>query len=154
KPWVFKTTDYGATWTNISSNLPDGGPVYVVKQDLKNPKLLFAGTEFAVYFSTNDGQHWTRLNKNLPTVAVHDIVIHPRDSDLIIGTHGRGIWIMDDISALQQLTPKVQDAEAHLFKNKVATRWLTIEPQHDGGPYAFIGDNPTRNAVIHYYLGP
>jgi photosystem II stability/assembly factor-like uncharacterized protein len=154
KPFVFKTSDYGKTWTNITANLPDGQPVYVIEQDNKNPDLLFVGTEFGIYFSITGGQRWTKFNINLPTVAVHDILIHPREPDLIIGTHGRGIWIMDDISALQQMTPQVRTTEAHLFNNKIATEWLSIEPMDDGGAYAFIGENPTKNAVINYWLGP
>jgi photosystem II stability/assembly factor-like uncharacterized protein len=153
QPFVFKTTDYGATWTNITNNLPDGGPVYVIEQDNRNPDLLFVGTEFAIYYSINGGQRWTKFNRNLPTVAVHDILVHPRDPDLIIATHGRGIWIMDDISALQQLTPETLVAEAHLFQNKMATRWLSIEPMSGAGDYGFAGENPTKNAVINYYLG-
>ncbi len=154
QPWIFKTTDYGASWTNISGNLPDHDFIHVIRQDRKNPDLFFAGTEFAIYYSINGGKHWSKLSNNLPTVAVHDILIHPRDNDLIIGTHGRGIWIMDDISALEQLTPDILSSEAHLFTNKTATRWLTIEPMDPGGAYYFQGQNPTRNAVINYYLGP
>ncbi|GAG05671.1 unnamed protein product, partial [marine sediment metagenome] len=116
KPWVFKTTDYGKTWTSISNNIPDGHSVYVIKEDLKNPDLLFVGTEFAVFYSINGGRTWTKLNNNMPTVAVHDLVIHPRDNDLIAGTHGRGIWILDDITPLQQATKKVLEADAHLFE--------------------------------------
>jgi hypothetical protein len=153
QPFVFKTTDYGATWTNITNNLPDGGPVYVIEQDNKNPDLLFVGTEFAIYYSINGGQRWTKFNRNLPTVAVRDILVHPREPDLIIATHGRGIWIMDDISALQQLTPETLAAEARLFQNKVATRWLSQEPMSGAGDYGFAGENPSKNAVINYYLG-
>jgi hypothetical protein len=134
--------------------LPEREPVYVIEQDYKNPQLLFVGTEFAIYYSITDGNTWTRFSRNLPTVAVHDIVVHPRDPDIIIGTHGRGIWIMDDISALQQMTPDLATAEAHLFRNEVGTHWLSIEPMDDGGPYAFIGENPPKGAVINYYLGP
>ncbi|MEO6224079.1 MAG: hypothetical protein ABIP90_12600, partial [Vicinamibacterales bacterium] len=152
KPFVYKTTDFGKTWTNITNNLPDGHPMYVVKQDLKNPDLLFAGSEFAAFYSMNGGQSWQRLNNNLPTVAVHDLIIHPRDGDLIAGTHGRGLWIMDDITALQQMTPAVRGAAAHLFENRVATKWLNLQPQNDGGEIAFIGPNPSRNAAINYYL--
>jgi photosystem II stability/assembly factor-like uncharacterized protein len=154
RPWVFQTTDYGATWRDITGNLPEREPVYVIEQDYKNPQLLFVGTEFAIYYSITDGNTWTRFSRNLPTVAVHDIVVHPRDPDIIIGTHGRGIWIMDDISALQQMTPDLATAEAHLFRNEVGTHWLSIEPMDDGGPYAFIGENPPKGAVINYYLGP
>jgi photosystem II stability/assembly factor-like uncharacterized protein len=152
KPLVYKTTDFGKTWTNITNNIPDGNPMYVVKNDYKNPDLLFAGSEFAAFYSVNGGQSWQRLNNNLPTVAVHDLVIHPRDGDLIAGTHGRGIWILDDITPLQQLTPTVRGAAAHLFDNRVATQWLNLQPQNNGGEIAFIGQNPTRNAVINYYL--
>ncbi len=103
-PWIFKTTDYGKSWTSIRGNLPDGHPLYTVKEDLKNPNLLFTGSEMAVFYSLNGGQSWQRLNNNMPTVAVHDVIIHPRDGDLIAATHGRGIWIMDDITPLQQMT--------------------------------------------------
>ncbi len=154
KPWVFKTTDYGKTWTSISSNLPDGNPIYVVKEDLKNPNLLFVGGEMSAYYSLNGGQSWSRLNTNLPTVAVHDLQVHPRENDLIAATHGRGFWIMDDISPLQQMTADVQKAEAFLFKNRLATEWLSIQPQYNGGQLAFMGQNPTKNAIINYYLSP
>jgi hypothetical protein len=151
-PWIFKTTDYGKSWTSIRGNLPDGHPLYTVKEDLKNPNLLFTGSEMAVFYSLNGGQSWQRLNNNMPTVAVHDVIIHPRDGDLIAATHGRGIWIMDDITPLQQMLPAVQQAEAHLFQNRPAVQWLSIQPQHGGGNLAFQGQNPTRNAVINYYV--
>jgi photosystem II stability/assembly factor-like uncharacterized protein len=152
KPYIFKTTDYGKTWTAIASNLPEMGPVYVVKEDLKNPNLLFAGTEFAVFYSADGGKKWSKLNNNMPTVAVHDLMIHPRDNDLIAATHGRGIWIMDDITPLQQLTDKVMTAEAHLFDSRRATQWLRMQPHGTGGSLGFRAENPTRNAVISYHL--
>lgn len=153
EPWIFKTTDFGQTFTRITDGIPNNEPVYVVKEDHNNPNLLFAGTEFAVYYSINAGESWTRINNNLPTVAIHDLVIHPRDADVIIGTHGRGLWIMDDISALQQMTPEIMESDAHVFENEVATRWLRIQPQGTGGSLAFQGQNPTRDAVINYYIG-
>ncbi len=143
-PWVFKTTDYGKTWTSITSGLPDGNPIYVVKEDLKNPNLLFAGGELAAFYSLNGGQSWSRLNGNLPTVAVHDLQVQPRENDLVAATHGRGFWILDDISALQQMTPEVQQSEAHLFKNRMATEWLNIQPQNNGGQLAFMGAEPVE----------
>jgi hypothetical protein len=88
----------------------------------------------------------------MPTVSIHDVVIHPLDGDLIAATHGRGIWIMDDISPLQQMTTTVQQAEAHLFQSRPAIQWYSINPQHGGGNLAFRGENPTRNAIINYYL--
>lgn len=153
EPWIFKTSDFGRTFTRINDGIPADEPVYVVKGDVKNPNLLFAGTELAVYYSIDAGESWTRLNQNLPTVAVHDLVVHPRDPDVIIGTHGRGLWIVDDISALQQLTPEVMAAPAHVFENEVATRWLDIQPMGTGGAFAFEGENPTRDAVINYWIG-
>jgi photosystem II stability/assembly factor-like uncharacterized protein len=153
-PWVFKTTDYGRTWTSLVANLPRGGPVYVIEQDRVNPDLLFVGTEFAIYYSVNGGRRWDRFNRNLPTVAVHDILVHPRDPDLIIGTHGRGIWVMDDISGLQQITPQIAAAPAHLFANEIGTQWVIQEGMDGAGLHAFAGENPTRAAVINYWLAP
>ncbi len=153
RPWVFKTTDYGRTWTSISGNLPDGHPLYVVVEDHRNPNLLFVGSEFALFYTVNGGQSWTRLKSNLPTVAVHDIKIHARDNDVILGTHGRGIWIMDDIGPLQQLTPAIQASDVHLFEIPAATRWLNIQPHGTGGSLGFRGDNPPRAARIDYWIG-
>jgi photosystem II stability/assembly factor-like uncharacterized protein len=151
KPYIFKTTDYGKTWTSISNNLPDG-PIYVVKEDLKNPNLLFAGSEFAAYYSLDGGAKWNRLNTNLPTVAVTDIMVHPRDNDLLVSTMGHGLYVLDDITPLQQMTSDAMKEDAKLFENRVATQWLSVQPQHAGGQLGFIGPNPTRDAVINYYL--
>ena len=161
KPWVFKTTDYGKSWTNISGDLPDGHPVYVVREDPTNPNLLFVGTEFAVFYSLDGGKKWSKLNNNLPTVAVHDLLVHPRDNDLIAATHGRGFWILDDISPLQQMSGTVASSEAHLFESRVATQWLRIQPHGTGGSLGFQGENPARtntgtgwsDAAINYLLG-
>jgi hypothetical protein len=134
--------------------------VYVVREDLKNPNLLFVGTEFGVFYSIDGGKSWASLRRNLPTVAVHDLVIHPRDNDLIAGTHGRGIWIMDDITPLQQATMEVLASDAHLFENRRATKWLTAihrgrgATTGTGGSLFFEGENPSRDAFIHYYLNP
>ncbi len=154
KPYVFKTTDYGKTWTNIAGNIPDGQSVYVVREDLKNKNLLFVGTEFACFFSINGGKTWTNLTLNMPTVAFHDLLIHPRDNDLIAATHGRGIWIMDNISALQQATDTVLSSEAYLFENsRPATRWLRITRGGYGrGNLFFKGENPPTGAMINYYV--
>lgn len=154
KPYVFKTTDYGKTWTNITGNLPDGGPVYVIREDLKNKNLLFVGMEFAVFFSRDGGKSWTDLSLNMPTVAFHDLMIHPRDNDLIAGTHGRGIWILDDISPLQEATDKILSSEAHLFENgRPGTQWLSLRRGGYGrGNLYFAGENPPPGASINFYL--
>ena len=154
KPYVFKTSDFGKTWTNISAYLPDGGPVYVIREDLKNKDLLFVGTEFAVFFSIDGGKSWTKFNLNMPTVAFHDLYIHPRDNDLIAGTHGRGIWILDDISPLQQASNKVLSAEAFVFENeKPGTQWLNLSRGGYGrGNLFFAGENPPIGACVNFYL--
>jgi photosystem II stability/assembly factor-like uncharacterized protein len=153
-PYAFKTTDYGKTWTSIAGNIPDGQPIYVIREDLKNRNLLFVGTEFTAFCSIDGGKQRTSLRRSLPTVAVPDLRIHPRDNDLIAATHGRGIWIMDDISALQQTTPDVLGSEFHLFDHaRPATRWLQIERGGYGrGDLYFKGENPPSGALVQFYL--
>jgi len=141
KPFVFKTSDFGKTWEDITSDLPKGHCVYVIREDPINPDLLFVGTEFAAFVSLNDGQNWLPLMNNLPTVAIHDLLIHP-SGDLIAGTHGRGAWILDDITPLQQLSLEVLASEVHLFQNPVATRWKGIARGGTRGHQLFIGQNP------------
>jgi photosystem II stability/assembly factor-like uncharacterized protein len=153
-PYVFKTADYGKTWTDLTNNLPEGQPVYVIREDLKNKNLLFLGTEFAVCFSRDGGATWSSLSLNMPTVAFHDLLIQPRDNDLIAGTHGRGIWILDDITALRGATDKVLGQEAYVFEpNKPGTRWLSIGRGGYGrGDLFFKGENPPFGALIHFYM--
>jgi len=154
KPYVFTTTDYGKTWTNITGNIPDGHCVYVIREDLKNRNLLFLGTEFGVFYSLDGGKLWSSLKLNMPTVAFHDLLIHPRDNDLLAATHGRGIWILDDISALQQATPQVLASDAQLFEStRSATRWLRVARGGYGrGDLYFKGENPPSGGLVHYYL--
>ena len=142
RPSIFKTTDFGRSWIRITNGIPDGNPIYVVREDPKNPNLLFAGSEFAVFFTVDGGSNWNEMGEGLPTVGVHDLVIHPREGDLIAATHGRSVWILDDISALQQLTPEVMEADLHLFEQKVATKWQGISRGATRGHKLFIGRNP------------
>jgi photosystem II stability/assembly factor-like uncharacterized protein len=142
RPYIFKTTDFGQTWTDVTANLPADEPVYVVTEDTKNPNLLFAGTEFGAYATVDGGRSWHRINNNLPTVAVHDLIIHPRDGDLIAATHGRSIWILDDISPLQQLNEAVLAADVHLFTNRVGTKWRGVSRGATRGHMLFMGRNP------------
>jgi len=102
--WIFRTSDYGESWTSLTNNIPHGQCMYVIREDLKNRNLLFAGSEFACFASLDGGETWAHLMNDMPTVAFHDLVIHPRDGDLVAATHGRSFWIMDDIAPLQQLT--------------------------------------------------
>ncbi len=142
RPYVFRTTDYGRTWTGITGNLPATEPVYVVTEDPRNPRLLFAGTEVGAYVTVDGGRSWHRLRNGLPTVPVHDLVIHPRENDLIAGTHGRSIWILDDLGPLQQLTDQVTAADVHLFVNRTATRWRGVSRGGERGHKLFQGRNP------------
>jgi photosystem II stability/assembly factor-like uncharacterized protein len=140
--WVFKTTDYGATWTSIGGTLPPRQPVHVLTADRKNPQLLFVGTEFGVFVTLDGGASWRPLMNGMPTVAVHDLVVHPRDNDLIAGTHGRGLYVLDDITPLQQLTPAVASATAHLFIQRTATLWVDQSRGGQFGDDTWAGANP------------
>ena len=125
KPYLFVTRDYGQTLESIAGNLPPFGNIQVVREDPKNQDLLYVGTEFGLYISLDGGKKWQKFMNNLPTARVDDILVHPRDNDLIVATHARGIWIADDITPLQQLaaTPP-QDAGAlrHPARCRVSQR--------------------------------
>ncbi|MCJ7582795.1 MAG: hypothetical protein MUP98_19940 [Candidatus Aminicenantes bacterium] len=152
KPFVFKTTDFGRTWTNISSNLPDK-PVNVIYEDKKNPDLLFLGNDKGVYISINSGNKWVYMRNNMPTIAVHDLVVHPRENDLVVGTYGRGIYITD-ISPLQEINSKSLQEDALLFKVEPTVQRMT----RGWGNYNLYGNRhlSTRNepdvVVFNYYL--
>ena len=117
--YLFKSVDYGETWKPLKGDLPPSTPVRVIREDVKNPHLLFVGTESAAYASLDDGAHWVRLMNRMPTTPIADLIVHPRDGDLIAATHGRSFWVMD-ISPLQELTPAVLSSDAHLFTVKPA----------------------------------
>ncbi|HSP64441.1 MAG TPA: hypothetical protein VLQ90_15735, partial [Pyrinomonadaceae bacterium] len=154
KPYVFVTRDYGTTWTSVVGNLPAIGDVNVIREDPRNKDLLYVGTEFGLFISLNGGKEWKEFMSGLPRVRVDDILVHPRDNDLIIGTHGRGIYILDDVSALQQLTPKVMDADAFLFDVRPGTQWFNDVrlSRYTGGAKLFRGTNPQPGTAISYYL--
>ncbi len=153
-PYVFKTADFGKTWTSISAGIPDGQPVYVIREDPVNKSLLFLGTEFGAFFSLDGGASWSSLLLNMPTVAFHDLLIQHRDGDLLAATHGRGIWILDDISALRKATEGVLGQDAFLFEpGKPGTRWLRIARGGYGrGDLFFKGQNPPEGAPINFYV--
>jgi photosystem II stability/assembly factor-like uncharacterized protein len=153
RPYVFKTTDGGRTFQNITGNLPSNAYVWIVREDPKNPRLLYAGTELGLYVSYTGGGNWTSLAlKNLPSVAVHDIIVHPRDNDLIIATHGRGIYVLDDATPIQQMTAEVAREDAHLFDVRPALRYATRMTRYGIGDKAFAGQNPPYGALVSYYL--
>lgn len=153
-PYVFMTRDGGRSFTSIAGNLPTGGPdyVYVIREDTKNPHLLFVGTDVGVYASLDKGTTWTKFMTGLPTTPVLDLVIHPRDGELVAATHGRSFWIVD-ISALQQVDAKVAAAPAHLFKPRTAFQWG--EKPFNGesvGQNLFQVPSPQYGAEITYKL--
>ncbi len=148
EPFVFKTTDMGLTWQSIKGNLPDHEVCYVIREDHKNKNLLFLGTEFTAYASIDGGTTWNRIMNGMPTVAVHDLLIHPRDNDLIAGTHGRSMYILDDITPLQQVTDDILNKEFHLFNNPVSTIWQGISRGATRGHQLFIGQNPLSMTQI------
>jgi len=151
KAYAYKTEDFGKTWKDIGKKLPDFS-LYVIKEDQINPNLLFIGSESAVYFSIDAGDTWAPMMEKMPNVAVHDLVIHPRDEDLIAGTHGRSLWICDDISALRQFDKKVASKPLHVFLPKMATKWQRVNIGRTQPAFEFRGKNPPFGAQIHYYL--
>ena len=148
KPYLFKTTDYGATWTEIDAGLPANELTHVVREDPVRRGLLFAGTERGVWFSLDEGGHWQRLQRNLPPVPVHDIVI--KEGDIAIATHGRALWIMDDISPLRQLAANTMVAKAHLFEPADAYRIAWHGQQLIQNLQT--GEDPATGANIYYWL--
>jgi len=152
RPFVFKTEDYGETWTSIVSGLPEF-PTNVIFEDRKNADLLFLGTDGGVFISIDGGGMWTRLKNNLPSAPVKDLVVHPRDNDLVVATYGRGVFITD-ISPLQELTAQVLAKDVHLFEIEPRIQWVT----RAWGNYRLMGDrhlatpNEPNAVVIHYYL--
>src|SRR5438874_7351030 len=120
RPHIYRTHDGGKTWTHIASGMPDGAPVDAVREDPQRKGLLFAGTEREVYVSFDDGDHWQSLRLNMPATSIRDVII--KNDDLVAATHGRGFWILDDITPLRQLDAKVTASEAFLFKPQNAYR--------------------------------
>ena len=152
KPYLFKTTDYGTTWRSISSNLPQW-PVNVIVEDVANPSVLFAGTDIGVYVSMNGGERWIALKGNMPSAPVTDMVIHPREQDLVAGTYGRGIWIAD-IAPIREMTEDNLNRDVYLF----AVKPKPIRRDGAQGNYRFLGSsfpvtpNEPNGLLINYYL--
>jgi photosystem II stability/assembly factor-like uncharacterized protein len=149
--YVYVSENYGQDWRPITNGLP-ANSVSALAQHPRSASLLFVGNEIGVYASLDGGAQWTQLKNGLPTVPVDDIKIHPRDNDLVIGTHGRGIWIMDDIAPLEELTPQVMASTAHLFSVRRATSYNAYRPQ-GWTPGIYADANPQMGARIRYYLG-
>jgi len=153
KPYAYKTSDFGKTWTPV---IADGAPVrgyaHVIKEDLVNRDLLFMGTEQGLWVTLDGGKQWAQYKGgDLPNVAVHDLAIHPRDNDLIIATHGRGIWIVDNITPLRALTPEVLQKDVVFMQTAPVVQRIPAQGGWANGDAAFEGANPPDGAVITYY---
>jgi photosystem II stability/assembly factor-like uncharacterized protein len=155
KPYLFVTHDFGQTWQSLAANLPEGN-LNVITEDPVNRSLLFLGSEYALYVSLDAGKSWKPFMTGLPRVRIDDLVIQPREHDLIAGTHGRSIWILDDISPLEQMNDRVMTNPngAYLFDVRPATAWINdIQEQIQiGGQKHFRGENPEAGASISYWL--
>jgi hypothetical protein len=151
RAWIYRTDDFGKTWTRINSGIPDGAYVRAVREDPVRKGLLFAGTERGVFFSIDDGDHWQPLQLNLPPAPVHDLLV--KDNDLVVATHGRSFWILDDISPLRELNDQIRSTDAHLFKPATAMR-VRANTNHDTPlpPEVPAGENPPPGAIFYYYL--
>jgi photosystem II stability/assembly factor-like uncharacterized protein len=149
KPYIYKTSDYGKTWTKITNGIPDTTFVRVVREDPKKRGLLYAGTERGVYVSFDDGANWRSLQLNLPTTPVHDLVI--KDNDLVLATHGRAFWILDDISPLRQFSDDMTKKDVVLYTPGTAYR-IQAGASAERQPSKRTGQNPSVGATIYYFL--
>jgi len=157
KPYLLKSTDGGTTWTSISSNLPENGAVLAFCEDYVNPNLLFAGTEFGLWFSIDGGGKWVQLKGGLPTISIHDILEQQREGDLVVASFGRGFYILDDLTPLRQLTAAQLDAEAVVSPVKDALLYVPAAPIGSGGKgwfgeQTYVAPNPPFGAIFTYYL--
>jgi photosystem II stability/assembly factor-like uncharacterized protein len=157
KPYLLKTTDAGRTWTSLSANLPKNGPVLAIAEDHINPNLLFTGTEFGLWFSIDGGQKWIQLKGGMPTIAVRDLAIQKRENDLVIGTFGRGIYILDDYTPLRLVKPETLRQEATVFPMKDALMYIQSQPlggrgKSFQGERYYTADNPPFGATVTWYL--
>ena len=147
RPYIFKTSDFGKTWSKIVGGLPDNSYVHAVREDPARKGLLYAGTETGVWVSFNDGANWQPLQLNLPTTPIHDLIIH--NDDLVVATHGRSFWVLDDITPLRQLTSAIASEPAHLFTPSTAIR---SRLGHRDRRRSAIAENPPQGAMLYYWL--
>ncbi|HWR36276.1 MAG TPA: glycosyl hydrolase [Clostridia bacterium] len=157
KPYLLKSTDNGKTWTSIAGNLPENGPVLAFAEDTVNPNLLFAGTEYGAFFTNDGGKKWIQLKGGLPTIAVRDIVVHPREGDLVIATFGRGFYVMDDITLLRQVKAETLQQNVAMFPVKDTMMFMEAFPiggrgKGYQGDNFFTAENPPYGATFTYYL--
>lgn len=149
RPFVYKTTDYGKTWRKIVRGIPENEFVHAVREDPSRKGLLYCGTERGVHVSFDDGENWQSLQLNLPVVPIHGLAVQARERDLVVGTHGRSFWILDDLTPLHQLNDAVARADLQLFKPRDSYR---MRGGSFGRPGIPIGKNPPNGVVLYYYF--
>ncbi|MGE3616880.1 MAG: WD40/YVTN/BNR-like repeat-containing protein, partial [Gemmatimonadales bacterium] len=149
--YLYRSTDFGETWTSITGDLPADRVIHVIREDLRNPALLYLGTEFGLFVSPDAGIHWVALRNNMPNVPINDLALQRDQNDLVLGTHGRGIWILDQVSSLQELDNAVMARPVHVFSIRPAemTRYAGTGA-HTGDMY-FRGENPPNGAIIDFW---
>jgi photosystem II stability/assembly factor-like uncharacterized protein len=147
KPYIFKTSDLGKTWSSIGHGIPDGAYVHAVREDPKRKGLLYAGTELGVFVSFDDGAHWQPLQLNLPVTPIHDLVV--KDDDLVVATHGRSFWVLDNLTPVRQMNAQSAAADVILYQPQTALRLHYPEEYDKRQP---VGDNPPPGAMIDYYF--
>jgi len=157
KPYVLRSRDRGRTWVSIAGDLPERGTVYALAEDHVAPDLLFAGTEFGVFFTRDGGKHWVQLKGGIPTIAVRDLAIQRRESDLVAGTFGRGFYVLDDYSPLRHADERLIQADGALMPVEDALMYVESSPlggaeRADQGASFFLAPNPPFGAVFTYYL--
>ena len=152
KPYILKSTDKGNTWESIANNLPEQGTVHSIEQDFVNSDLLFAGTEFGMFFSVDGGKEWVKFQSGMPTISVRDIAIQKRENDLAIATFGRGFYILDDYSPLRTCNKEVLDQKAVIFPVKDALMYVQTGGRYGQGSTPYMGKNPPYGAIFTYYL--
>ncbi|MGQ0734524.1 MAG: VPS10 domain-containing protein, partial [Acidobacteriota bacterium] len=151
--YIYRSTDFGATWAAIAGDMTADRVLRTLREDPSNPNLLYAGAELGLWISVDGGQHWVELKNNMPTLPVYDLIIHPRDNDLVLATHGRGIWILDNVNALQGLTPQTIGSAATLFPIEPAEQIRYTNLKAHMGDMVFRGENPPNGAIIDYWIG-
>jgi photosystem II stability/assembly factor-like uncharacterized protein len=151
RPFLFKTTDHGETWAEIKGDLPNE-PINVVAEDPENRNVLYVGTELGVYATIDGGNSWKSLGQGLPRIAVHDLVIHPRDRDLVVGTHAKGFYILDDITPLHEMSEETNKEDVYLFPVKDGIKWQMVRGETTSGDRKFQSENPPNGVRITYSL--